>query len=64
MDVRGRIQILFDHNKIDSRHFDLQHLYSEEAAFKQKIQGVKSRNPLLSHEPIFSHNQNKGEADK
>ena len=60
MESHDNLQMLFDQNKIDSRHFNLDAFSIEAKVIKNKINDVKARNPLLSHEPIFSHNQKRG----
>ncbi|NEU31822.1 hypothetical protein GN156_13705 [bacterium LRH843] len=61
MDLKQKLLMLFEHNKIDSRHVDLETFIEEATVFIKKVQDVKANNQSLKNEPIFSHVQKKGE---
>ncbi|PAF15612.1 hypothetical protein CHH59_03130 [Shouchella clausii] len=64
MDVKQKLLMLFEHNKIDIQYFDLHAFSNEATVFIKKIQDVKKNNPQLKHEPIFSLQQLRGGSDR
>ncbi|MEH7122331.1 MULTISPECIES: hypothetical protein [unclassified Bacillus (in: firmicutes)] len=64
MDIKQKLLMLFEHNKIDSGYFDVNAFSVEATVFTNKIRDIKANNTLLTHEPIFSLNQKRGESIK
>lgn len=64
MDIKQKLIMLFEHNMIDSGNFDLNAFSVEATVITNKIRDIKANNTLLTHEPIFSLHQKRGESKK
>jgi len=57
MNIRKQMLMLFEKNKIDSRHFNLQALELEVETLQRNIEKVKASDEVTAYEHIFSHIQ-------